>query len=151
GDILGQNDRISLGRTDDAIPLYERSFALARRLVERDANDVEVRLAMAADGLRLAVAMESSDPHRSLALCDEVLAILKKAPDSIRARRSEIQASSVAATVFTRLGQYSDARKRLDAAFEVLAASEIYPAPGIEPQSETAGALRAKANFEATA
>lgn len=38
GDILGQNDRISLGRTDEAIPLYERSLAFARQLVEQDAR-----------------------------------------------------------------------------------------------------------------
>jgi tetratricopeptide (TPR) repeat protein/predicted Ser/Thr protein kinase len=151
GDILGQKDRISLGRTDEAIPLYEHAFTLARRLVEADANDVEARLAMAGDGLRLASALQSSDPSRSLALCDEVIDVLKKAPDSIRARRSEIQAYSVAAALLTRLGRYPDARGHLDNAFEVLSASDIYPASGIEPQSEAAGALRARADFEAAA
>jgi serine/threonine protein kinase len=148
GDILGQPDRISFGRTDDAIALYERSLVIARQLVKRDANDVEARLALAADALRLAAALESSDPPRSLALCDEVAAILKKAPDSIRARRSEIQAFSIAATVLTRLGRYPEARRRIDDAMGVMAAAQVYPAPAIEPQSEAAGALRARAEFK---
>jgi len=149
GDILGQNDRISLGRTDEASQLYERSLALARQLVARDADDVEARLSMAADGLRLAAALQFSNSSRSLTLCDEVIAVLQKAPNSIRARRAEIQAFSVAASVFNRLGRYPDARNRLDRAFALMAAADIYPAPGIEPQSEAAGALRAKADFEA--
>jgi tetratricopeptide (TPR) repeat protein len=149
GDILGQNDQISLGRTDEAIPLYERSLALARQLVERDADDVQARLTIASDGLRLAAALQSSNPSRSLTLCDEVIAALQKAPNSIRARRAEIQAFSLAASVFTRLGRFPDARSRLDHAFALMAAANIYPAPGIEPQSEAAGAFRAKADFEA--
>src|SRR5262249_37699989 len=55
----------------------------------------------------------------------------------------------LAASVFTRLGRYPDARSRLEHAFALMAAADIYPAPGIEPQSEAAGALRAKADFEA--
>jgi len=104
---------------------------------------------MAADSLRLAGALQSSNPNRSLALCDEVVSVLEKAPNSVRARRSEIQAFSVAAAILTRLGRYPDARRRLDNAFEIMRASDIYPAPGIEPQSEAAGALRARADFEA--
>jgi len=150
-DILGQTDRISFGRTDEAIALYEQSLAVARQLVKADNNDVEARLALAADGLRLAAALQSSDPSRSLALCDEISSSLKKAPDSIRARRSEIQASSIAATVLTRLGRYPDARKRIDDAIELMASAKIYPAPAIEPQSEAAGALRARAEFEGAA
>jgi serine/threonine protein kinase len=151
GDILGQNERISLGRTDEAIPLYERALGFARQLVQADAEDVESRLAMAADGLRLATALQFSDPSRSLALCDEVNAILQKAPNSIRARRSDIQAFSLAAAILTRLGRYAESRSRLDKAFGIMAAANIYPAPGIEPQSEAAGALRVRAGIEAIA
>jgi tetratricopeptide (TPR) repeat protein/predicted Ser/Thr protein kinase len=151
GDILGQNERISLGRTDEAIPLYERAFAFANGLVERDADDVEARLSMAGDGLRLAAALQFSNPNRSLELCDKVTAVLTKAPDSIRARRSEIQAFSVASAILTRLGRYADARSRLDSAFKIMASSDIYPASGIEPQSEAAGALRTRADFESAA
>jgi tetratricopeptide (TPR) repeat protein len=148
GDILGQNQRISFGRTDEAVVLYERSLAIARQLVERDAGDVEVRLALAADALRLAVALESSDPQRSLALCEEVAVALTKAPNSIRARRSEIQSMSVAAIVLTRLGRYSEAREHIDKAFAVMATNKIYPAASVEPLTEAAGALRARAEFE---
>jgi tetratricopeptide (TPR) repeat protein len=151
GDILGQNERISLGRTDEAIPLYERALAFARQLVQADTEDVESRLAMAADGLRLATALQFSDPVRSLALCDEVNATLQKAPNSIRARRSDIQAFSLATAILTRLRRYTEARSRLDNAFAMMAAAKIYPASGIEPQSEAAGALRARAAFEAVA
>src|SRR5262249_52302460 len=49
GDILGQIDKISFGRTDEAIAMYEQSFKIARQLVERDATDVEMRLAFASD------------------------------------------------------------------------------------------------------
>jgi tetratricopeptide (TPR) repeat protein/predicted Ser/Thr protein kinase len=151
GDILGQNDRISLGRTDEAIPLYDRALAFARQLVDRDAEDVEARFAMAADGLRLATALQFSNPTRSLDLCDEMNAVLQKAPNSIRAQRSEIQVFSLAAAVLSRVGRYTEARSHIDKAFEIMAAAHLYPASAIQPQSEAAGALRARAGFEALA
>ena len=148
GDILGQNEKISLGRTEEAIPIYERALAIARQLVQRDPGDVEARLALASDATRLAAALAPADPSRSLALCDEVFADLAKAPNSIRARRSEILAHGLAGTVLSRIGRTADARRHLESALAIMAANSLYPASPIEPQSETADALRARAEFE---
>src|SRR5262249_10117292 len=49
------------------------------------------------------------------------------------------------------LGHFADARKRLDTAFAGLRQLKLYPAEQIEPGSEASYALRALADYEATA
>ena len=149
GEILGEDNAISLGRSREAAEYFERGLTIAANLVRQDPNDAASRVAFSDDGIKLAAILHHSDPRRAVAIYDEALRRLAEIKNNSRARRDEVRALAGSIYPLRQIGSTGEARKRLDAAFSRLSEMKLYPAEQVEPGSEPDNALRALAEYEA--
>jgi tetratricopeptide (TPR) repeat protein len=149
GEILGEDNAVSLGRTREAAESFERVFRLAVDWAARDPNDAHSRFAVSGRGIRLAGVLRHSEPRRALAIYDEVLRRLSEISNNSRARRDEVRALAWSTYPLRQMGRFGEARTRLDAAFSRLQELKLYPAAQVIPGSEAGNALTALAEYEA--
>ncbi|MBL8220760.1 MAG: serine/threonine protein kinase, partial [Bryobacterales bacterium] len=149
GEILGEDEAVSLGRPAEAIPLFERGYRMAVELANRDAKDALSRMAVASRGFRYAGALRHKNPEAALRVCDEILRYCSEVKNNSRARRSEARAMSLSSRILVSLRRTAEARKRLDNAYSRLRELNLDPASTVELGSEAADALRASAELEA--
>jgi tRNA A-37 threonylcarbamoyl transferase component Bud32/tetratricopeptide (TPR) repeat protein len=146
---LGQDAGVSLGRTDDAIVVYQQCVDLMEDQASKDPRDQNARDRLATCSRELADLLEDKDPERSLAAFDLGIRRLREVPNNVRARRREAQALAESSYPLRRLHRLPEARQRIDAAFALLRDTHDYPATRLEPDSEVVSALRAQADDRA--
>jgi tetratricopeptide (TPR) repeat protein len=149
GRILGEDNAISMGRTDEALAFLERGFNLADNLVHQDPNDESPRGYLAMAGISMGNILRHSDARRALVVYDHTLHHIGEVNDNAHFRRYEISALAASSHALRVLGRSAEARQRLDAAFERLRAVKDYPAEKVKPGSEPDEALSALAELEA--
>ena len=149
GEILGEDEAVSLGRGAEAIPFFERGYRIAFKQAHADTKDALSRLSSAGRGLRYAAVLRHTDPLAALRVCDEVLQLSAQVPDNPRARRGEVRTLSLAARILLRLQRTGDALHRIEQAFSRLRDLKLYPSASAELDSEPADALRASADYRA--
>jgi tetratricopeptide (TPR) repeat protein len=147
--ILGEDNNISMGRTSEAISLYERAFDIVIGYVRKDANDSLSRFNASLFGARLARLHEDHDPRRALAINDELLLRLREIRNNTRARRYEVPTLVRTSYLLRRLGREAEGRERLKMAFANLRDLKMYPSEQVELGSEPDHAVRALAEQEA--
>jgi serine/threonine protein kinase len=149
GRILGEDNGISLGRSEEAASSLERGFQVIDGIVHQDPNDQASRGILQMVGRALADILRHSDPGRALDVYDHVLRHLAEIRDNPTSRIYEVEALAASSHPLQRLGRGAEARQRLDAAFERLKQLKLYPAAKVAPGSLPDKALRALADFEA--
>jgi serine/threonine protein kinase len=149
GMILGEENAINLGRSEEAVAVLERSFNICDNLAHQDSRDQAPRGRLAAAGVYMADILRKSDPRRALAIYDHTLHHLGEISDNSSLKRYEVSALAGSSYVLRRLGRPGEARQRLDAAFERLRQIHDYPAEKLKPGSEAGEALFALADYEA--
>ncbi len=149
GRILGEDNGISLGRSEEAASSLERGFQLSDGIVHQDPNDQASRGILQMVGRALADILRHSDPSRALDVYDHVLRHLAEIRDNPTSRLYEVEALAASSYPLQRLGRGAEARQRLDAAFERLKQFKLYPAGKVAPGSLPDKALLALADFEA--
>ena len=149
GQILGEDNAISLNRPQEAVECLRRAFDIGEDFARRDSNDYGSKLRVFTAGTKLAGILRHTEPHRALEIYDHVLQRLAEAKDNAGSRRNEARTLAASTYPLQRLGRKAEARKRLDAAFERLSQLKLYPAKQIELGSEADEALRALADYEA--
>jgi tetratricopeptide (TPR) repeat protein len=149
GEILGEDNAVSLGRRQEAAEYFERCYRLAVDRARRDPDDALSRFAVSTRGIRLAGVLRHSDPRRALAIYDEALRHITEVKNNSRARRDEVRALARSTYPLRQIGRSDEARKRLDIAFSRLSELKLYPAEQVELGSEPDDALRAQAEYEA--
>ena len=147
GEILGDNDTVSLGRPEEAVAPLQRAYAITEDLARRDPGDSESRARLFNASAPLAFILQERDPRRALSLYDHTLDRLAELPNNPRARRKEVWILAASTYVLSRLGRNAEAQRRLDAAMARLRDLKLYPADQLVPESfET---LCATAKYEA--
>ncbi len=149
GEVLGEDDAISMGRSREAAGQFGRAYRIATDLARLDVNESQIRFSVATYGIRLAGIVRHSDPRRALAIYDEVLRHSAEIKNNPRARRDETRALARSTYPLRQLGRSGEARRRLDAAFTRLRELKLYPAEQTNPSSEAVDTLRALAEYEA--
>jgi len=149
GRILGQDNGVSLGRSEEASVSLDRAFRITDEVVHQDSKDQSSRARLGMAGLGLADILRQSDPRQALAAYDHTLRHLAEIGDNSVIRRLEVDALAGSSYPLRRLGRSAEARQRLDAAFERLNQLKLYPAEKVTPGSVTFKSLRALADFEA--
>src|SRR5262245_56416462 len=91
-EILGEDNAISLGRSQEAVEYFERALTIEANFAKQDPNDADSRFAVADNGTKLAGILHHSDPRRAIALYDEALRALAEIKNNSRARRDEVRA-----------------------------------------------------------
>ena len=149
GQILGEENSVSLGRSEEAVKSLDRAFQMADSFVHRDPNDHSSRGHLAIAGIPMADILRSSDAPRALEIYDHTLRHLAEATNDAHLRRYEVQLLAGSSYALRRLGRGAEARQRLDKAFEDLKQLKFYPADKIDLDSEAAATVRALADYEA--
>ncbi len=149
GAILGEDNAVSLGRTEEATVVLSRAFELLDNLAHKDPNDQAPRGRMAQGGVALADILRHSDPARALAIYDHTLHHLGEIKGNASFLRYEASALAGSSYALRTLGRSVEARQRLDGAFERLRQVKAYPAEKIKPGSEPDVALCALADYDA--
>src|SRR5713226_6369892 len=142
GQILGEDDAISLNRTEEAAECLQRAFKIAEEFARRDSNDFQSRQRVFTAGIRLAGIFRHTEPRRALEIYDHVLQRLAETKDYAGLRLNEASTLAASAYPLQRLGRAAEARERLNAAFERLSQLKLYPAEQIELGSEADKAVR---------
>ena len=146
GLILGEEGRISLGRSDEAIVAFQGAFDLVEDWASKDTANAGSRVLVANAARELGELLRRRDPARALAAYDRALHRLGEVKDNPRARRSEVELLSGSSYPLRALGRSTEARQRLDDAFARLQQLETDLVNKIELGSETDTALRARAD-----
>jgi hypothetical protein len=148
GQILGEDDGVSLGRPTEAAARLQQAIDVAGDFAQRDVNDFLSQSRVVYAETRLAQIVRHTDPRRAAALYDDALGRLSRAGGNGGTALREIAALAGSSDPLLRLGRRAEARKRLDTAFARLHDLNLYPAPRIEPGAEVAATLSASAEYE---
>jgi serine/threonine protein kinase/tetratricopeptide (TPR) repeat protein len=151
GELLGEQNAISLDRPAEAIASLERAFELGDGLAHRDPEDQAARSRVANAGIALGGILTSTKPARALAVYAHTLRHLAEVPNNSSFRRFEVSVLAGSSYALWMLGRRAEAKQRLDAAFERLRDLELYPEKPFELGSEVEVSLRALADHEAAA
>jgi serine/threonine protein kinase len=151
GEVLGEDEAINLGRSEEAAEFFERGYKMAVDMARRDPNDSQSRLAIGNRGVKLAGVLRHTEKERALAVYDEVLRYLGQVKNNSGARLSEVRALAGSTHALRQLGRLAEARQRLEAALSRLKDLKLYPAEEIQLGSELAEVLRAHAEIEVDA
>ena len=147
--ILGQDGGVSLGRSDEAISVYQKAVDLTAEAASKDPNDQTSRDRLATCARELADLLNDRDPQRSLAVFDLAIRRLAEVKNNLAARRHQAQLVAESSYPLRGLHRLPEARNRIETAFALLRETKDYPAGRIKPDSEVVVALRAQADYEA--
>jgi len=148
-EILGEDEAISIGRSQEAIAAFTRAFTIAENFAKQDPNDAQSRFSIGDNGTSLGAILRHTDPHQAITRYDEALQALAAIKNNPGARRDEVRALAGSAYPLMQIGNSAEARRRLDAAGSRLTELKLYPLDQIELGSETDILLRAQAEVEA--
>ena len=149
GRILGEDNAVSLDRSQEAVAALDRAFEISDGFVHQDPNDSNSRDRLLQAGIELADILRRWDPNGALTYYDHTLRHLAEIKNNSRFRRAEVMALVGSSYPLRRLGRTAEARQRLDGAFERLSQLKLYSVDRIELGSEDDVALRALADYEA--
>jgi len=128
GQILGGDGELSLGRTTDAINVFQQAFDMPEEAARTDPKDATSRAHSAKAGIALANVLRHRDPRRALAVYDEALRRLSEIRNSLPAQRDRALALANSSYALRSLARVSEAGQRIDAALEILKHTRDYPA-----------------------
>ncbi len=148
GIILGEEDAVSLGRWKEAAEAFERSMEIVEPLVKQDAADSSSRIRFASGARELGDVLARREPARALAVYDRGLQRLREMASNPKLKRDEVRLLAGSSYALTGLKRPADARRRIDAAFSLLADVRSWPSAKVEPGGEAFVTLRALADWE---
>jgi hypothetical protein len=149
GLILGEDESVSLNRSEDAVEPFERAFDLVDRAAAKDPNDFTFRDRVGTAGQQLGDVLRHSDPARALAIYDRTLEGLREIKEGRSARRQEAKVLAHSSYPLRSLHRDAEAKQRIDAAFDLLRRLGDDPSARGILGGEWDNATRARADYEA--
>jgi len=149
GRILGRDNGISLGRSEEAVASLEQAFGIADRFVHQDPNDSFTRGRLGMAGIDLGDILRYSDARRALDVYDHTRRDAAEIKNNASLQRFEVDALAGSSYPLRRIGRAAEARERLDEALERLKQLKMYPAKKIDLGSVADRTLCAFADHEA--
>lgn len=147
GMILGGRDaEPSLGRSQEALAVFQRGLNIGEELAKVDAIDYLSRRTVASFGLEIGNILRHTEPEKALAIYDHALARVREAKTNVSTQfyAADLLAGSSYATRWT--GREKEAGRRIAEAFQLLRDAGQFPADTVEPMSSSDHVLRAAAD-----
>ena len=144
--ILGEDRAVSLGRTAEAIAVWERVFSELQKRARQDPKEAQVRDRSASVARQLGVVLCGGNPARALEVYDAALRGLAELP-AVSTRRIERRAEllSGSANALRKLGQSAEASRRVRDAVRLLEQAKILPAETVALDSAAFAVMEAQA------
>jgi len=149
GRILGDDNYVSFGRSDEAVQSLDRAFQIADALVHRDANDQSWRGNLAMAGISMGDILRHSDARRALEIYDHTLRYLAEVPNNPHLERFEVELLAGSSYALRQLGRAKEADQRLEDAFAHLKQLKFNLDDKMDINSEGGKTLRALADSDA--
>jgi tetratricopeptide (TPR) repeat protein len=146
GLILGEDDGVNLGRTQDAISALQKAFDVIHEMAAKDPKDYSSRSREASAARELGNILRHTDPQRAIEVYDAGLQELGTIPSNVKVRRDRAVLMANSSYALRRVGRGSEARKRIEDALTILKETHDYPAEKIALGSEDYVVLRAHAD-----
>ena len=150
GSILGEDQGISLGRPQDAAPIFRQALDIADEQAKKDPDDSSQFQLVSEVGRNLGDVLRHTDPQSALRVYEGCLRGVREVRNMNSAsRREEAKLLASSSYALRALRRETSAKQRIDEAFEILRKTGDYPAAKIELASEADLALRALAEHYA--
>jgi tetratricopeptide (TPR) repeat protein/tRNA A-37 threonylcarbamoyl transferase component Bud32 len=149
GKILGEDGGVNLNRPEEAIVAFEKAVEITEQTARKDPHDQASRSRLALCARLLGDILRHRDPERALEAYDLALRRLAEIPNNLTARHDQAVTLANSSYALLRLRRVAEAKRRIDAAFEILRETKDYPAGRIVLESEALAALCAQADFQA--
>jgi serine/threonine protein kinase len=147
GAILGRADaEPSLGRSDEALAVFQKAVDIAEALAKKDSIDYLSRHSEAAFALEEGNVLRHRDSREALAVYDQAIARIREAKTNSSTQHDEAELLAASSYPVRWIGSKAEAQQRIDRAFQLLSEAHIYPADKIEPMSDAYHALQAQAD-----
>jgi serine/threonine-protein kinase len=149
GQILGDANGISLNRPAEAIEPFQKALDSMDQVADHEPNDATSRDRVGTTAVQLAALVRRDDPRRALAIYDRGIQRQREEKATAKTRREEARLLAESSYPLRSLGRSTEARQRIETAFERLRATGDYPASTIPSGREAAAVLRARAELQA--
>jgi Protein kinase domain/Tetratricopeptide repeat len=150
GSILGEDGGISLEKPEEAEPVFRQAFRIADELAGKDADeDLDHQLA-GEIARRLGDVVRHRNPQEALTIYDAGIARVRGVKNpNIATRRTEAVLLASSSWPAMALHRDGEAKRRIDAAGQLLRETGDYPAAKVELAGEAYFIRRALADFQA--
>jgi tRNA A-37 threonylcarbamoyl transferase component Bud32/tetratricopeptide (TPR) repeat protein len=146
GSILDDDQGISLGRPQEAAAVFRQAMDIADKVAKQDSDETTDHQLVSEVGWHLGDVLRQTDPQSALTVYDASIQTVRGTRNTNAiTRREEVRLLAGSSYALRALHRESDAKQRIDEAFEILRQTGDYPAAKIELASETDVALRARA------
>jgi serine/threonine protein kinase len=142
----GADAEPSLGRSDEALVVFQRAFGIAEELAKKDSADYFSRHKVAAYALVIGNVLRHRDPRKAVVVCDQAITRIREAKANSSTRQDEAALLAASSYPVRWIGTKAEAQERLDRAFQLLGEAHVYPTEKIEPMSDDYQALQAQAD-----
>jgi len=149
GQILGEDQAISLNRPAEAAACIQRALDVSEPMAHRDPSDFQSQHRVFSAEVKLAGILRHTNPARAAELYDDAIHRIAGAIDNGSTLRNEAGALAASVYPLLQLGRREEAHSRLQQALDRLARAKQYPAPKIDLGSAADDTLRAQAELEA--
>lgn len=147
GMILGRADaEPSLGRSSEALAVFQKAVDIAEELTKKDSIDFLSRHAEAAYALEAGNVLRHRDSRKALAVYDHAMARIREAKANSSTQHDEAALLAGSSYPLRWVGRNDEAQQRIDRALQLLSDAHRYPADKIEPMSDVYDTLRAQAD-----
>ncbi len=151
GLILAGAEAVSLERPAEAIRVFREALSMGEAAIKKDVNDAASRARFGTVARELGDILRDRDPQEALAVYDAGLQRLGEIKGGVKVSRDYATMLAKSSYSLRRLGHFSEAKRRLDAALVMLRNTKDYPATRILLSSPACTVLRAFAEYEAEA
>jgi serine/threonine protein kinase/tetratricopeptide (TPR) repeat protein len=149
GPILGGDGELNLGRTAEAIHVFQQAIDMSEQEARKDPHDALSRAHAARAEIVLANILRHSDPTGALRVYDESLRRFDEIPKSLPAQREHALALANSSYPLRSLGRPAEAGKRIQTALAILKDTKDYPAEQYYLHTAIYAVLCALADYEA--
>jgi serine/threonine protein kinase len=144
---LGRADaEPSLGRSDEALAVFQKAIDIAEELAKKDSADYFSRHKVAFYALEEGNVLRQKDPHKASSVYDQALARIREAKGNSSTRHDEAELLAASSYSVRWTGNTAEAEQRIERALHLLDEAKIYPADKIEPMSDAYYVLQAQAD-----
>jgi serine/threonine protein kinase len=147
GMILGKQDaEPSLGRSRDALVVFQKGLEIGEDLAKVDHIDYLSRHSVAIIGLEIGNILRHNDPQKALAVYDHALGRIREAKTNVSTQLSAADLLAGSSYPLRWVGQDNEARHRIEEAVQLLHDARQYPADKVEPMGRADHVMRASAD-----
>ncbi len=145
GMILGEDEGVNLGRTQEAVAALQKAFDVMGEMAAKDRKDYTSRTRQSTAARELGNILRYNDPQRAIEVYDTGIGELETIQNNLKASRDRAVLLANSSYALRKVGRSSEATKRIEDAISILKQTHDYPAEKAALGSEVYTVMCARA------